>query len=202
MRSATERFERDLEDLETRTESRRIFEETKRNMKLEHDDADVERKLEQDDTLEEEAHQRHESIQLAITLAESERLRRIGETEREQLENLSEELAERHANQRTAGQLVEEERRRRMLENPAGSPFAKPGDTSNYTEDQLDELNRKAASLLADHMAQEEKARRIHVSRMTCCHPVRGTGRPVVTLCSLLFLCLCACLVLSLGIVG
>jgi hypothetical protein len=164
LRTVGDRLARDLDDLASQSERSLALGDARRTMDLERSDALVEKQVDADDTFELERHERRASVQLAISLAESERLRRVGELEHARLEGLEEELEERHVNQRSASAAVEAERARRLFSNPLGSPFARPGGKNDYTVEELSEQNRRAGQLLADSAAQEERTRRIHVS--------------------------------------
>ncbi len=83
------------------------------------------------------------------------------QAERDRVASKVEESEERTANQRTAAEAVEAERRRRLLENPLGSPFARPGHHEQLSEEALEEENRRASSLLADAAAAAEKRVRV-----------------------------------------
>lgn len=166
LRTTSERLQKDLEELEARKAGLQALDEARRAIHTEAQAQATDRSLDQADALAQEKHERRASIQLAVRLAEEERQRRVGEFEHERLNVLAEELDERHANQRQASSAVEGERARRMFDNPLGSPFARPGTNGSrqFTDEQLDEEMRRAASLVADQAAKEEKARRLHES--------------------------------------
>lgn len=165
LRTTSDRLQRDIEDLENRAESTRVLNAELREIALESHDARIAREVDDSDELESAQHERKVSVQLAISLAEEERLRRITEDENERLASTAEELDERHANQRAASAAVEEERRRRLLENPLGSPFATPARHKELTTEELEAEHRRANSLLAEQVEKEERALMIHVRR-------------------------------------
>jgi hypothetical protein len=161
LRALVERSERDIEDRISQHERTLALSDLRRQADVEGYEARQNDSAERADAEAEERHARKQSVQLAINLAEEERFRRVAEAERERLAALSEEGTERAANQRAVSAAVEEERKRRVMNNPLGSPFARPGHAEPLSEEALEEENRRASALLADAAATAERRARM-----------------------------------------
>lgn len=162
LRTTADRGAREVEEHNNQLERTLALADLRRAADAEQHESRAKALNDRADNEAEERHARKASVNLAITLAEEERFRRIAEQEREKLAVESEEVAERNANQRAASAAVEEERRRRLLNNPLGSPFARPGHAGELTDEQLEEEQRRAAILLADSAAASEQSARVH----------------------------------------